>query len=75
MPYYVYKIVPPFKQLEWVQTFEKYKEASAHAKTMRAAMTPRDNYTIKIIFAENPLQAEDLLSQEREPEPMIGDDY
>ncbi len=75
MPYYVYKIIPPFKQLELIQQFEKYAEASTQAKAMRTAITPQDNYTIKIIFAENALQAEDLLSQEREPEPMIGDDY
>jgi len=28
-----------------------------------------------VIFADNELQAEDLLQQVREPEPLIGDDY
>jgi len=31
MPYFVYKIIPPFKQLEQIQTFEGFKEASAFA--------------------------------------------
>ena len=76
MPYFVYKIVPfPFKQLELVQRFDKFPEASAFAKARRAEMTPQDNYSIKVIFAENELKAEDLLNQEREPEPMVGDDY
>jgi hypothetical protein len=38
-------------------------------------MTAADNYTVKVIFAENELQAEDLLNQVREPEPMTGEDY
>lgn len=75
MPYFVYKIIPPFKQLELIQTFTGYKEAGAFAKSRRAAMQPDDKFTIKMIFAEDALKAEMLLTEEREPEPMIGDDY
>ena len=75
MPYFVYKIIPPFKQLEKVDSFPNFKEASAFAKTARAGMVAADNYALKVIFAENELQAEDLLNQVREPEPMTGDDY
>lgn len=75
MPYFVYKIRSPFKQLEKVDSFAGFKEASAFAKALRAGMTAADNYTVKVIFAEDELQAEDLLTQVREPEPMTGEDY
>jgi len=75
MPYFVYKITPPFKQLEKIDSFPNFKEASAFAKSVRTGMAEADNYTVKVIFAENELQAEDLLNQVREPEPMTGDDY
>ena len=75
MPYFVYKIRPPFRQLEKIDSFASFKEASAFAKSVRAAMTAADNYTVKVIFGEDELQAEDLLNQVREPEPMTGEDY
>lgn len=75
MPYFVYKITPPFKQLEKIDSFPTYKEAGVFAKSVRTGMTKADTYTVKVIFAENELQAEDLVNQVREPEPMIGDDY
>ncbi len=75
MPYYVYKIIPPFKQLEQVQAFEGFKEASAFAKSHRMAMQPGDKSTVKVVFADDAFKAEMLLTEEREPEPMIGDDY
>ncbi|MGE5027363.1 MAG: hypothetical protein ACM3JK_02720 [Betaproteobacteria bacterium] len=75
MPYFVYKIRPPFRQLEKIDAFPTFKEASAFAKSERARMTAADNFTVKVIFAENELQAEDLLNQVREPEPMTGEDY
>lgn len=75
MPYYVYKIRPPFKQLEKIESFPNFKEASGFAKSTRAGLAADDNCTVKVIFAENELQAEDLLNQVREPEPMTGDDY
>lgn len=75
MPYFVYKIRPPFRQLEKVEAFPTFKEASAFAKSVRAGMAPTDNYTVKVMFAEDELQAEDLLNQVREPEPLTGEDY
>lgn len=74
MPYFVYKITPPFKQLEKVDSFPTFKEAGAFAKSVRTGMSKEDKYTVKVIFAENELHAEDLLNQVREPEPTIGDD-
>ncbi|MDD5329017.1 MAG: hypothetical protein PHX38_03370 [Sulfuricella sp.] len=75
MPYFVYKIRQPFKQLEKIDAFPNFKEASAFAKSVRAGISAADNYAVKVIFAENELQAEDLLNQVREPEPMTGEDY
>ena len=75
MPYFVYKITPPFKQLEKINSFPNFKEASVFAKSVRTGMAESDNYAVKVIFAENELEAEDLLNQVREPEPMTGDDY
>ena len=75
MPYFVYKIHSPLKNLEKVSQHASFKEASSAVKELRAASNPSDGGTVRMIFAENELQAEDLLSQVRPPEPMVGDDY
>jgi len=76
MPYFVYKVTPfPFKQLELLGQFDAFKPASAHAKELRNAAAPDAKSTIKVMFGENQLQAEDILNQEREPQPMTGEDY
>lgn len=76
MPYYVYKVTTfPIKQLELIEAFDKFKEASALAKTRRIELAEGDKSTIKVIFGENQLQAEDTLNEYREPQPMLGDDY
>lgn len=76
MPYFVFKVTSaPFKQLELMQQFDAFREASAHAKALRKEMTAEDRFSLKVMFGENQLQAEDLLNQEREPEPMTGEDY
>ena len=76
MPYYVYKVTTfPIKQLELIETFDKFKEASAFAKIRRNELAESDKSTIKVIFGESQLQAEDTLNEYREPQPMLGDDY
>jgi hypothetical protein len=72
MPYYIYRI-KPFSQFEKLFEFEAFKAASAHAKEMRSAQDSDAQGTIKIMFADNESQAEDLLSQVRTPGPR-GDD-
>jgi len=74
MPYYVYKVFP-MRILEKVQQFDGFKEASTHAKEQRTLIKPADNYTIKVIFGENELEAEDILSTVRDPQPTTGEDY
>lgn len=74
MPYYVYRVLP-FARLEKVTEFAAFKDASSHAKALRAAPGLPGDCKVKLIFADNELQAEDLLSQVREREEgVIGDD-
>lgn len=70
MPYYIYRL-KPFGQLEQLSTFETFPEASRQAKILR--LTPAPSEKIKVIFADNPLHAEDLLCQVRTAGPK-GDD-
>jgi hypothetical protein len=72
MPYFVFSI-RPFTPLEKLAEFPAFKEASAHAKSLRATRAAGDNAKIKVMFAENQELAEDLLCQTREPGPT-GDD-
>lgn len=74
MPYYIYEIVEqPIRTLKKIGEHPSFKDASAEAKQLRAAGTYAG--TVKVVFADNELQADDLLSQVREAPPMIGDDY
>lgn len=74
MAYYIYRIFP-FARLEKVAQFEVFKDASAEVKRLRAAENQAADSKLKVIFAENELQAEDLLSQVRRAEPgVIGDE-
>lgn len=72
MPYYVY-LIKPFMQLEKLSEFGAFKEASTAAKALRAHQSPGDHNKVKVMFADNELQAEDLLCQVRTPGPR-GDD-
>lgn len=72
MPYYIYR-VKPFAQLEKLSECEAFTQASEQAKSLRAAQMAESPGKIKIMFADNELQAEDLLCQIRTPGPR-GDD-
>ena len=75
MPYYVYKIFEtPFRRLEKLEQHENYAEASKRAKLMRRELAAEASYTIKVIFSDSVLQAEDLLNQLRTPLPNPEDD-
>lgn len=77
MPYYIYRVTPvgPIRRLEKISHFEVFKEASLQAKRMRREADLEPGETIKTIFAENELQAEELLNEPRGEEPMTGEDY
>jgi hypothetical protein len=75
MPYYIYKVFSfPIRRLEKLEQHQAFRDASARAKVLRAAQTSAEDGLIKVILAENELHAEDLLSQQRAPQPNPDDD-
>ena len=70
MPYFVYKIAPGIskivKNLEPLNEFEKFKDAKNFAKEKRKQENPEDGNTYKVIFAENTIDAEEKLQEQRE---------
>jgi acylphosphatase len=72
MPYFVFS-VRPFAQIEQLAQFRSFKEASAHAKTLRGTQAVAADAKVKVMFADNQQLAEDLLCQVREAGPT-GDD-
>jgi len=77
MPYYIYRITPigPVRQLTQISFFDQFKEASNEAKRLRRETDLNTGEQIKTIFADNPLHAEELLSEIRYDEPRTGEDY
>ena len=73
MPYFVYRVFA-FRRLEKVDALPSFKEASARAKALRAAADLPADCAVKVVFAGNELEAEDLLSQVRAPKPGLADD-
>jgi hypothetical protein len=72
MPYFIYRI-KPFAQLEQLGKFDNFSDASKQVKMLRQQLDLPATDKVKVIFAEDPLQAEDLLCQVREAGPK-GDD-
>ena len=70
MPYYVYSIKPGVtdlvKNLEKISEFETFKQAKTFVKDKRSEQDEANPVTYKIIFADNPLEAEERLSEQRE---------
>ncbi len=68
MKYFVYHITSVssvVKNLKKLDSFEKYKDARALARSLRAE--EKDNtVTYQIIFAENEFDAEEKLQEKRE---------
>jgi hypothetical protein len=77
MPYYLYRITPqgPIKTLSCLTQFDVFKIASDEAKRLRRELDLAPGEAVKVIFAENELQAEDVLSQVREDVPRTGEDW
>ncbi|NTV94024.1 MAG: hypothetical protein HGA75_01225 [Thiobacillus sp.] len=75
MPYFIYQ-VGPLNILNKRSQADNFKEAKAIANELRKGIDPNAGTQIKMIFAENELQAEDTLSQPRELDhTLAGDDY
>lgn len=73
MPYYLYRIFP-MRRLEAAGEEASFAAASARAKALRAAPDRPADCAVKVVFAANPLEAEDLLSQVRSPQPGLAGD-
>jgi hypothetical protein len=75
MPYYIYKVFEtPIRRLEKIEQHDAFKAASARAKGLRRELAMSEGCAVKVVFADNELAAEDILSQVREPQPELGDD-
>lgn len=75
MPYYIYKVIQnPILRLKKIEQHDEFRAASARSKELRKELALTEQCAVKMIFAENELDAEDLLSQVREPAPELGDD-
>ena len=72
MPYFLYKIFSG-KRFELLERFDSYREARHQARERRAHLMPEDDYSIKVMFAKDPEEAERQMSEEREPRPL-GED-
>jgi len=72
MPYFVYKISPGptdiIKNLDLLDKFEKYKEAKKYSKEKRIELniSAQSVEEIRMILAENALEAEEKLLEKRE---------
>lgn len=70
MPYFVYKIAPGVskivKNIEPLAEYEKFKEAKNFAKEKRQQEDAETGNAYKVIFAENTIDAEEKLQEQRE---------
>ena len=73
MPYFIYRVFP-LRRLENVAEARSFGEASVAAKALRASPDRPADCTIKVIFAANETEAEQLLSQAREKVPGLDGD-
>jgi hypothetical protein len=73
MPYYLYKVFP-FHRLERVAEFAAFAEASAAAKQLRREPGLPADCRVRVMFANDVLGAETLLTEVREPQPRIDED-
>jgi DNA-binding protein H-NS len=75
MAYFIYRITEtPIRLLNKLEQHDAYRDAQQRAKALRTEMSGNDGATIKVIFAETELHAEDLLSVVRAKPQGPGDD-
>ena len=70
MPYYLFEIslrddFEMIKRLDLLGVYDAFKPAKDEAKKLRAEQ-PLDGGIYKVMFAQNQLEAEELLSEKRE---------
>lgn len=72
MPYFIFRISSD-RKLSLVRSFEKFPEAKKNARAMRAASAAGASEVLKIIFANDPAEAEQLLTTRRGRPPSEDD--
>ena len=75
MPYYVYKISEQAgmslgKYLELLGESDSFKDAKAQAREIREKQDGAEGVSVKVMFAENQLLAEEQLLEHRE-KPIV----
>lgn len=76
MPYYIFKMSSPegmslVKNLELITEFATFKQAKSFARDERAKLDGSEDITIKMMFAENQLLAEEQLMEHRDKPIMM----
>ena len=70
MPYYIYKITQGptalIKHLEKLEEHDTFKAAKNQARRLRAEIANPDEYSIKVMFADSELDAEEKLMEKRD---------
>ncbi len=72
MPYFVYNISAN-KELKLLKSFDSYRDAKEAATTIRMESPAKDNRIVRIVFAQDPVEAEELLKTKRERQPSEDD--
>jgi hypothetical protein len=70
MPYFVYKVNQD-RSVEYLENFDDFKSAKTLCRDKREALTPEDTYTVRLVFAKNKKEAENLLRTPRKPSTPV----
>jgi hypothetical protein len=73
LPYFIFRIIPPFPA-EMIEEWPSFRDASTRAKSLRAEPGQAQGSTFKVIFAADEIAATELLAQPRSPKPGLTDD-
>ncbi|MEE9423319.1 MAG: hypothetical protein V3V50_09205 [Gammaproteobacteria bacterium] len=70
MPYYIYKITQGptalIKHLEKLEAHETFNDAKNSSRSLRAETDKPKEFSIKVMFADSELDAEEKLMQKRD---------
>ncbi len=68
MPYFVYKIYPN-RTLDYIESFDKYRDAKNQTRSLRSELNENDTHTFRLIYAAHEAEAKRLLLIKREERP------
>lgn len=72
MPYFIYRISLE-RKLNLVESFDRYQDAKRAVTALRVAQESDDADRVKMIFAKDSREAEELLTVKRERQPSEDD--